>query len=113
MRAVESINDLSLPDRAAAIILMLGDKAVTIFEKFEEFEIRSLSQRMAQLGPIQPAVIEELCINFADQMSSTVEVIFHCLFVLSLVLPVACVVYLYYFFLPPTWPVKLFLYGYE
>ena len=74
MRAVESINDLSLPDRAAAIILMLGDKAVTIFEKFEEFEIRSLSQRMAQLGPIQPAVIEELCINFADQMSSTVEV---------------------------------------
>ncbi|MDP6691736.1 MAG: flagellar motor switch protein FliG [Alphaproteobacteria bacterium] len=66
------IDDLSGPEKAAVIMLALGnDHGAQLWPLMDDEEIRDISMAMASLGKIDPEVIELLVVDFATQMSST------------------------------------------
>jgi flagellar motor switch protein FliG len=59
-------------EKAAIIMLSVGeDGAQDLFALMDEDEIREISQTMAKLGTIDAQVIENLFVEFAEQLSST------------------------------------------
>ncbi len=59
-------------EKAAIMMLAVGEEgAQELFALMDEDEIRELSQAMAKLGTIDAGVIENLFVEFADQLSST------------------------------------------
>jgi flagellar motor switch protein FliG len=59
-------------EKAAIIMLSVGeDGAQDLFSLMDEDEIREISQTMAKLGTIDAQVIENLFVEFAEQLSST------------------------------------------
>ena len=59
-------------EKAAIIMLSVGeDGAQDLFSLMDEDEIREISQTMAKLGTIDSQVIENLFVEFAEQLSST------------------------------------------
>lgn len=72
MRTREDYRTLSGPEKAAILMLSLGeDQTAKIFENMDDEEIMEISQTMAHLGKISPTVVERLFVDFAEQMSST------------------------------------------
>ena len=68
----EDYRSLSGPDKAAVLMLALGEEHATrIFSMLEDEEIQGLSQKMAGLGTISATLVERLCVEFAEQISST------------------------------------------
>ena len=64
--------DLNGANKAAVFMLSLGaNHSRFILELMEDDEIRELSHTMANLGPIDAVLVEELFTEFADQISST------------------------------------------
>ncbi|WP_043340571.1 flagellar motor switch protein FliG [Belnapia moabensis] len=60
---------LTRQQKAAALMLALGEEhAAKLFARMHEDEIRDLSIAMATLGTVASATIEELCIDFAEQL---------------------------------------------
>ncbi len=60
---------LTRQQKAAALMLALGeDHAARLFARMHEDEIRDLSVAMATLGTVPSAMIEELCLDFAEQL---------------------------------------------
>lgn len=63
---------LSGPERAAALMLSLGEKhGADVWQELDEDDIRSLSHAMATLGPVDPIKSEELLVEFVGQLSTT------------------------------------------
>ncbi|NKB48428.1 MAG: flagellar motor switch protein FliG [Alphaproteobacteria bacterium] len=59
-------------EKAAIIMLSVGEEgAQELFALMDEDEIREISQTMAKLGTIDSQVIENLFVEFAEQLSST------------------------------------------
>ena len=72
MRMREDYRTLSGPEKAAVLLLSLGEDATgKVFINMDDDEIMEMSQIMAELGQISPNVVERICIDFAEQMSST------------------------------------------
>jgi len=72
MRVREDLRTFNGADKAALLLMSVGeDHAARIFDHMEDEEIRELSQAMADLGNVTSDVIEQLFIEFADQISST------------------------------------------
>ena len=72
LRIREDYRGLSGPEKAAVLMLALGEEhAARIFSCLDDEEIRELSQRMASLGSISATLVERLCVEFAEQISST------------------------------------------
>ncbi|MGQ0527392.1 MAG: flagellar motor switch protein FliG [Alphaproteobacteria bacterium] len=68
----EDYTSLSGPQKAAILMLSLGEThASKIFEFMDNDEILELTQIIATLGKVSPRVVENLFLDFADQMSST------------------------------------------
>jgi flagellar motor switch protein FliG len=66
------LSELSGPDRAAVLLLALGDaNTASIFKRMDHEEIRTVSQSMAHLGSVHSGVVEELLKTFGDQLSQT------------------------------------------
>jgi flagellar motor switch protein FliG len=60
------------PERAACFLLSLGEeKAISILSQLHDDEIKELSQTMSSLGKVSSDVVEQLFVDFADQVSST------------------------------------------
>jgi len=56
--------------KAAVFMLALGpDHSAKLFELMDDEEIRDLSQSMATLGSVESNTVEELFVEFADQLS--------------------------------------------
>ena len=69
---VKTINDasrLSGPEKAAVILLALGEEHGTIWEQLDEEEIKEISQAMAGLGNVSSTVVEQLLVDFISGMS--------------------------------------------
>jgi len=62
---------LSGPEKAAVILLALGEDHTKIWEALDEEEIKEVSQAMASLGQVSATVVEELLIEFVSGMSSS------------------------------------------
>jgi len=72
MRMREDLRSLSGQERAAILILSLGEEhTAKLFSMMDDEEIKELSQTMANLGTVSSNVVERLFVDFADQISAT------------------------------------------
>lgn len=72
VRVREDYRGLTGPEKAAVLMLSLGEEhAARLFVFMDEEEIKELSQTMANLGTISASLVERLCVEFAEQISST------------------------------------------
>lgn len=72
VKAKEDIRTLSGPERAAIVLLSLGEEhGQQVWKMFDDEEVREVSQVMANLGTVSAAVVEKLLIDFVSQMSTT------------------------------------------
>lgn len=63
--------DLSGPQRAAALLLALGEEhGKEIWMRLDEEEIRVVSIAMAQLGNVQPQAFEDVLVDFVTRLSA-------------------------------------------
>lgn len=72
LRRISNYEELTGPDRAAIIMLALGEEhAAKLFVEMQDDEIRDLSQHMANLGSVAADVVERLFKEFAQSLMST------------------------------------------
>lgn len=72
MRVREDYRSLTGPEKAAILLLSLGeDLSAKLFAEMDDDEILEISQTMSGLGKISPSVVERLFVDFAEQMSGT------------------------------------------
>lgn len=72
------INDIALltePEKAAVLMLSLGDEAASIWASLDEDEIKEVSALMSTLGKVTPAVVEQVVIAFIRDLSVSGAVI--------------------------------------
>ena len=70
-RKIEDPSDLGGPEKAAVILLALGDEQRKLWEQMDDEEIRVVSQAMVRLGNVTAAAVEKLILEFVGSMSST------------------------------------------
>ena len=66
---VEDAKRLSGPEKAAVVMLALGEEHRHLWQSLDEDEIKEVSQAMASLGSVQANVVEQLLIEFVSGMS--------------------------------------------
>lgn len=70
--AREDIKSLTGPERAAVLMLALGDEhGAPIWRTLDDEEVKEVSQIMANLGTVSSTLIEKLLVEFVSQISST------------------------------------------
>ncbi|HEV7229456.1 flagellar motor switch protein FliG [Brevundimonas sp.] len=69
--AVEDARKLTGPEKAAVILLSLGEEHVRLWQGLDEDEIKEISQAMATLGTVTSSVVEELLLEFVSGMSGS------------------------------------------
>ncbi|MEM8987855.1 MAG: flagellar motor switch protein FliG [Pseudomonadota bacterium] len=70
--AIDDPNKLTGPEKAAVILLSLGEEnGKNLWEMLDEEEIKEVSQIMSNLGTVSSGVVEKLLVEFVSQMSST------------------------------------------
>ena len=73
-RKKQSIDDpkrLSGPEKAAVVLLALGEDHKEIWAQLDEEEIKEVSQAMASLGTVSSGVVETLLVEFVSGLSGT------------------------------------------
>ncbi len=71
-KAKEDYRTLSGPEKAAIILLSLGEEhGSQVWRMFDDEEVKEVSQIMANLGTVSASVVEKLLVEFVSQMSST------------------------------------------
>jgi flagellar motor switch protein FliG len=72
MRIREDIRTLSGAEKAAILMLSLGEEHSTrLFALMDDEEIKEISACMANLGTVSSTIVERLFVDFADQISAT------------------------------------------
>ena len=68
---VTSIAEMTGPQRAAVILLVLGeDHGRAIWQEFDDEEIRIITRAMAELGTVDSDEVERLMLDFVGKLSS-------------------------------------------
>lgn len=67
--AVDDAKKLTGPEKAAVILLSLGEDHTKLWQALDEEEIKEISQAMATLGTVSSQVVEDLLIEFVSGMS--------------------------------------------
>ena len=70
-QSVDDARRLTGPEKAAVILLALGEDHTRLWEGLDEDEIKEISQAMASLGTVSAAVVEELMVEFVSGMSGS------------------------------------------
>ena len=68
----KTINDASRltgPEKAAVVLLSLGEEHAHVWQSLDEEEIKEISQAMASLGNVHSSVVEDLLVEFVSGMS--------------------------------------------
>lgn len=66
-----SIEQMTGPQRAAVILLVLGEEhGRTIWQEFDDDEIRIITRAMAELGTVDADEVERLMLDFVGKLSS-------------------------------------------
>ncbi|WP_019962268.1 flagellar motor switch protein FliG [Woodsholea maritima] len=71
IRHVDDATQLEGAEKAAVILMALGEEQAQLWEMMEEEEIRIVSQAMANLGNVSSNVVESVIVEFVGNMSST------------------------------------------
>ncbi|MBS0410381.1 MAG: flagellar motor switch protein FliG [Proteobacteria bacterium] len=69
-KAVNDASKLTGPEKAAVVLLALGEEHITIWENLDDEEIKEVSQAMAGLGTVASSVVEDLLVEFVSGMSA-------------------------------------------
>jgi len=69
--AVDDVRKLTGPEKAAVILLSLGEDHTRLWQSLDEDEIKEISQAMASLGTVSAQVVEELMVEFVSGMSGS------------------------------------------
>ncbi len=70
-QSISRVSELSNMDKAAALMLALGEEnGSIIWNLLDDEEVKELSLAMSSLGSVQSNVIEELFLDFANDVSS-------------------------------------------
>jgi len=64
--AVEDARKLTGPEKAAVVLLSLGEEHTALWERLEDDEIKEVSQAMAGLGTVTAQVVEEILVEFVS-----------------------------------------------
>ena len=71
-QTVTSIDQLSGTERTAVVLLALGEEASKpIWESFDEDELREVTLAISKLGSVRAEVVEDLLVQFVENLSST------------------------------------------
>jgi flagellar motor switch protein FliG len=68
---ITSLDELSGPEKAAVVILALGDAAEPLLALMDEEEIKDVSHAMSHLGLVQASVVEDLLVDFVKKLSGS------------------------------------------
>ncbi|MEI6439493.1 MAG: flagellar motor switch protein FliG [Alphaproteobacteria bacterium] len=68
-KAIIDPGRLTGPEKAAVVLLALGEDHVTIWQALDDEEIKEISQAMAGLGNVSSSVVEALLVEFVSNMS--------------------------------------------
>src|ERR1700761_5825260 len=68
-KAIVDSSRLNGPEKAAVILLALGEDHNVIWQHLDEEEIKEISQAMAGLGTVSAQVVEDLLVEFVPGMS--------------------------------------------
>src|SRR6187401_2987547 len=72
MAAIQDYRALTGRQKAAILMLALGEEHCSrLFAMMHEDEIKEISSAMSQLGTVRSDVVERLCVEFADGLGST------------------------------------------
>ncbi|HXP76771.1 MAG TPA: flagellar motor switch protein FliG [Stellaceae bacterium] len=72
MRVREDFRSLTGPEKAAMLMLALGEEHTTrLFALMDDEEIKEISQTMANLGTVSSSIVERLFVEFAEHISAT------------------------------------------
>lgn len=69
--AVEDVRKLTGPEKAAVILLALGEEHARLWQGLDEDEVKEISQAMATLGTVSAAAVEDLMLEFVSGMSGS------------------------------------------
>ena len=69
--AIDDASKLSGVEKAAVVLLALGEDHAGLWEALDDEEIKEISQAMSSLGTVSSAVVESLLVEFVSGMSST------------------------------------------
>ena len=70
-KVINDVKSLSGAERAAVVLLALGDQHVTLWQALDEEEIREISVAMSQLGNVTSAVVEGLLTDFVSGVAGS------------------------------------------
>jgi flagellar motor switch protein FliG len=70
-KAVTDATRLNGPEKAAVILLSLGEEHTKLWESLDDEEIKEISQAMSTLGTVAANVVEDLLVEFVSGLSST------------------------------------------
>ncbi|HSV02572.1 MAG TPA: flagellar motor switch protein FliG [Phenylobacterium sp.] len=68
-KAIADPGRLSGPEKAAVILLALGEEHAQVWGQLDEEEIKEVSQAMASLGTVSAQAVEDLMVEFVSGMS--------------------------------------------
>ena len=71
VKAISDPGRLSGPEKAAVILLALGEDHGPIWAALDEEEIKEVSQAMASLGTVSSSVVEDLLLEFVSGLSTS------------------------------------------
>ena len=69
--AVDDVRKLSGPEKAAVVLLTLGEEHTKLWQSLDDDEVKEISQAMAGLGTVNAQVVEELLVEFVSGMSGS------------------------------------------
>lgn len=68
---IEDAKRLNGVEKAAVVLLALGEDHVSLWQALDEEEIKEISQAMSTLGTVSSSAVEELLVEFVSGMSSS------------------------------------------
>src|SRR5262245_25538300 len=68
-KGIDDAKRLTGPEKAAIVLLALGEEHVDLWSSLDEEEIKEISQAMSSLGTVPASVVEQLLIEFVSGMS--------------------------------------------
>ncbi|QQQ18274.1 flagellar motor switch protein FliG [Brevundimonas vitis] len=69
--AIDDARKLTGPEKAAVILLALGEEHTRLWQGLDEDEIKEISQAMATLGTVSAQAVEDLMLEFVSGMSGS------------------------------------------
>lgn len=69
--AIDDVRKLNGAERAAVVLLALGEDHIQLWQALDEEEIKEISQAMSTLGSVHANVVEELMVEFVSGMSAS------------------------------------------